>query len=190
MNLKAVTEDEKRFRDILEAVGRDGTEALISYLNNSGFFTAPGSVYYHSNRKGGLVNHSLKVYDCAMKIREEVLQNEPSLTAALKQESIAVSALLHDICKTDEYRIRNDGTPARKETSLHIGGHGYKSVIMAMLHGYKLSEDEALAIRWHMGSSRIRDHEEKDECEKAKKENALVRLIIRADYEAAKGVRD
>ena len=55
----------------------------------------------------------------------------------------------------------------------------------ALYHGYKLEGDELLAIVWHMGAVRIKDPKEKAECEKAKKESALVRLIIKADHEAA-----
>ena len=183
-DLQTVSEDEKRFCEILDSVGREGTDSFIHYLKKNGFFTAPGSVVHHSNWKGGLANHSLKVYDYAMKFREEMLQADPSLASGLKKESIAVAALLHDICKMDEYKMRTDGTPAHKPTSVYIGGHGYKSVILTLIHGYKLEEDELLAIIWHMGAGRIKDPKEKAECEKAKKESVLVRLIIKADYEA------
>lgn len=184
-DMQTVSEDEKRFREILESVGREGTEPFIHYLKINGFFTAPGSVVHHSNWKGGLVNHSLKVYDWAMKFREEMIQNDPSLAEELKDENVAVAALLHDICKADEYKMKADGTPAHKEASAHLGGHGYKSVILILFHGFKLTGDEILAIRWHMGAGRIKDPKEKAECEKAKKESALVRLIIKADHEAA-----
>ncbi len=184
-DLQTVSEDERRFCEILESVGREGTVPFIHYLRINGFFTAPGSVVHHSNWKGGLINHSLKVYDYAMKFREEMLKADPALVGELKEESVAVASLLHDICKMDEYEIRADGSPAHKPTSVHIGGHGCKSVILALLHGYRLEEDEMLAIIWHMGASRIKDLKERTECEMAKKESALVRLIIKADHEAA-----
>ena len=83
-DIQTVTEDEKRFREILESVGREGTEDFLHYLKINGFFIAPGSVVHHSNWKGGLVNHSLKVYDYAMKIREEMLKEDPSLELELE----------------------------------------------------------------------------------------------------------
>lgn len=181
-----VTEDEKRFREILESVGREGTEEFLDYLKFNNFFTAPGSVSYHSNWKGGLVNHSLKVYDYAMKYREEMLSKDPTLESELDVDSIAVASLLHDICKMDEYKIKADGSPAHRKSFAPCGVHGDKSVILAMLHGYKLEGDEIVAIRWHMGSKQIKDHKEKAVCESAKKDFALLRLIIRADHAAAK----
>lgn len=69
----------------------------------------------HSNWKGGLVNHSLKVYDCAKQIREEMILEDPSLSDFLKEEHIAVAALLHDICKIDEYKINFEGRPVHKK---------------------------------------------------------------------------
>ena len=156
-------------------------------MKRKNFFTAPASVDHHSNWQGGLVHHSLKVYDCAMQIREEMIQDDPSVASKLKEEEIAVAALLHDISKADEYKIKLDGTPAHKEASAHLGGHGDKSVILILFHGFKLEGDELLAIRWHMGAKHIKDPKDKAECEKAKAESALVRLIIRADHMAATG---
>ena len=184
---KTVTKDEIRFRKILASAGREGTEELLRYLKNNGFFTAPGSVSHHSNWKGGLVSHSLKVYDSAMEIREEMIKDDPTLLDILKEEKVAVAALLHDVCKADEYKIRLDGTPARKEALVNLGGHGDKSVMLILFHGFKLQVDEMLAIRWHMGAKYIKDPKDKAECEKAKAESALVRLIIRADHKAATG---
>ena len=179
------TEDEKRFREILESVGREGTEEFLDYLKANNFFTAPASVSYHSNWKGGLVNHSLKVYDYAMQYREEMISEDPSLESELDTDSIAIAALLHDICKMDEYKIKADGSPAHKKSYAPVGFHGDKSVALIMFRGYKLEGDEIVAIRWHMGSKHIKDHREKAVCESAKKDFALLRLIIRADHAAA-----
>ena len=184
-DLQTVTEDEKRFREILESTGREGAEEILHYLKINNFFTAPASVHHHSNWKGGLVDHSLKVYDYAMKFREEMLQEDPSLEEFLKVENIAVAALLHDVCKMDEYKIKANGTPAHKEPNANLGGHGYKSVVLLLFQGFRLTGDEILAIRWHMGAKHIQDPKEKKECEKAKKGSELTRLIIRADHAAA-----
>ena len=122
-----------------------------------------------------------------MQIREGMILEDPSIASELKEENIAVAALLHDICKADEYKINLDGKPAHKEASAHLGGHGDKSVILILFHGFKLEGDEMQAIRWHMGAKHIKDPKDKAECDKAKAESALVRLIIRADHMAATG---
>lgn len=184
-DIRTVTEDEKRFREILESVGRKGTEEFLHYLKDNGFFIAPGSVTYHSNWKGGLANHSLKVYDYAMKFREEMLKEDPSLELELEPESIAVAALLHDVCKMDEYYIKANGSPDKNVHPTPFGVHGDKSVVFILYHGYKLEGDEIVVIRWHMGSKHIKDSMEKRICDDAKRNFALLRLIIRADHEAA-----
>lgn len=183
---QTVTEDEKRFREILESTGREGVGEFLEYLKINDFFTAPGSVSHHSNWKGGLVNHSLKVYDCAMQIREKMIRENPSLIDVLTEEKVAVAALLHDICKADEYKIDLAGKTIRKRPYLHLGGHGTKSVILILSRRFKLEFDEILAIRWHMGSKHIKNQRDRQECETAKNGFALVLLIIRADHDAAK----
>ena len=176
---------EAEFRSILNKIGRPGTERMLEELKKLGFFEAPASVEHHSAWKGGLLDHSLKVYECAMALRDEMIAGDPALESRLDPDSVAVAALLHDVCKADEYRIDGDGNPAHTEPLFYIGGHGDKSVICLWMWGYELKPDEMVAIRWHMGAGRINDSKEKAECEKAKKESALVRLIIKADHEAA-----
>ena len=135
-----------------------------------------------------LKNKTYRLYKALLqtvKFREEMLQEDPSLEEFLKMENIAVAALLHDVCKMDEYKIKADGTPAHKEPNAILGGHGYKSIVLLLFQGFRLTGDEILAIRWHMGAKYIKDPKEKKECEKAKKDSPLTRLIIRADHAAA-----
>ena len=78
------------------------------------------------------------------------------------EESIAIAALLHDICKTNFYKVsfRNAKNAEGKWESVPFYtiednlpyGHGEKSVYIAS--GYmRLTRDEAFAIRYHMGFS-------------------------------------
>ena len=73
---------------------------------------------------------------------------------------VAVSALLHDLCKTGCYKAgsRNvkgsDGKWTAVPTFYYEDtlpyGHGEKSVYI--ISGFmRLSREEAMAIRWHMG---------------------------------------
>ena len=77
-------------------------------------------------------------------------------------EQIALVSLLHDICKTDFYRVdyrnaKNEQGQWEKVPFYRIEdtlpyGHGEKSVYM--ISGFmRLSREEAMAIRWHMGFS-------------------------------------
>lgn len=175
---------EAEFRSILNKIGRPGTERMLEELKKLGFFEAPASVEHHSAWKGGLLDHSLKVYECAMALRDEMIAGDPALESRLDPDSVAVAALLHDVCKADEYRIDGDGGPAHAEPLFYIGGHGDKSVICLLMWGYELKPDEMVAIRWHMGEGRLKSKREIAQCRKAKT-IPLCRLIIQADYKAA-----
>ena len=144
-----------------EHVHRDGAEALLDYLTNkSDFFTSPASARYHGAYAGGLCEHSLNVYHCLTDYlaRERVtdlygLEYSP--------ESIALVALLHDVCKIGCYKpsTRNvkgeDGKWTQVPTFTYEDplpyGHGEKSVYV--INGFvRLTREEAMAIRWHMGA--------------------------------------
>lgn len=144
-----------------EHIKREGSEKLLDYLlNHSDFFTAPASTRYHGAYAGGLLEHSLNVYDCLC----DYLQRERTKKMYhmnYDAESIAVVALLHDICKVNCYKesTRNqkiNGTwqqvPYFEFDDQLPYGHGEKSVYI--INGFiRLSREEAFAIRYHMGFS-------------------------------------
>lgn len=146
-----------------EKIKRDGADRLLDYLMSEGsdFFTAPASTRYHGNYEGGLVEHSLNVYDCLCDILARPRIKE-QYGIEYSEESIAIAALLHDICKVNFYKVsfRNQKNPEGKWESVPYYtiednlpyGHGEKSVYIAS--GYmRLTRDEAFAIRYHMGFS-------------------------------------
>lgn len=179
-----ISNDEKKFCKLLGSIGRDGTDKLLDALKVNHFFTAPASVRHHNNAKGGLVKHSLDVYECAMNLREQMLAKDPSLEDELNIESITVASLLHDVCKCDEYSVSYEGKPTKLKSHFPIGGHGTKSVIYILGWNFHLLSEEILAIRWHMGGKRITDEKLKKVCEKAMK-LPLCRLIAAADHMAS-----
>ena len=56
--------------------------------------------------------------------------------------------LLHDVCKANYYHRDSDGWTVRDALPM---GHGEKSVYLIQKH-MDLTDEEALAIRWHMGA--------------------------------------
>ena len=60
--LKLLTEKE-RFIALCEEIHRDGIGELMNWLESSDFYTAPASTRYHGSRPGGLVTHSINVYE-------------------------------------------------------------------------------------------------------------------------------
>ena len=90
----------EEFLKLLRTVNREGMEDLIEFLEKSDFFKAPASTRFHGNFEGGLVEHSLKVYEI---LKHKVENNIKGVT--IPEESIIIIGLLHDICKTNFYKI-------------------------------------------------------------------------------------
>ena len=143
-------------------IHREGADALLDYLQNkSDFFTCPASAKFHGAYAGGLCQHSVNVYHClADYLARPRVQELYGLEYA--PESVAVAALLHDLCKIGCYKAgtRNVKGPDGKWQSVPTFfyedplpyGHGEKSVYI--ISGFmRLSREEAMAIRWHMGFS-------------------------------------
>ena len=57
----------EEFLKILRTIKRDGLEDFIKFLENTDFFTAPASTRFHGDYAGGLVEHSMKVYEILVK---------------------------------------------------------------------------------------------------------------------------
>jgi len=147
-------EFEKMFKDKIK---RDGAKELYEYLKTTDFFTSPASTKYHGNFEGGLVQHCVKVYNRFARLVECEYGKD-----YLKKhdESIAIIALLHDLCKigtykTDYRNVKNDQGVWEKRPYYAYDdnlpyGHGEKSVYI--ISGFmKLTREEAMAINWHMG---------------------------------------
>lgn len=59
-----------RFIELLKSTKREGIEDLIRFLEKSDFFTAPSSTRFHGAFKGGLLLHSLNVYENFIKLKD------------------------------------------------------------------------------------------------------------------------
>ena len=145
----------ERFVEICASVNRPGMEELMDWLERSDFYTAPASTRFHGNYKGGLLEHSLNVYDTL----SGFVARYPEL--GIEPETVAVTALFHDLCKANYYavstrNVKDDATgtwhkePFYKAEDRLPLGHGEKSVIILQSF-IKLTRDEIYAIRWHMG---------------------------------------
>lgn len=170
-------------------------DAVIAKLDESGFFDAPASSRFHLSCKGGLMEHSMNVYEAALFVREQIIQRRPELEEQLPLDSVAICALLHDTCKTDIYK---EGILSRKNADgyweKYVGyqvdyntglplGHGEKSVILLLSWGLELKPEEMLAIRWHMSAwdMPMQSAEHKESFNAAKVKSPLVSLIQTAD---------
>ncbi len=156
---KSVEEVKNEFIDVFKKnITREGADALLDYLqNHSDFFLAPASGRRHSSFEGGLCYHSLNTYK---RFKNKIIQEYgENYTDTITDESIAIIALLHDVCKVNTYTVdyRNqkvDGqwiqVPYYAYNNTLPYGHGEKSVYI--VSGFmRLTREEAMAINWHMG---------------------------------------
>lgn len=148
----------EKFLELLRSINREGMSDLINFIENStDFFKAPASTRFHGNYEGGLLKHSLKVYE----LLNEKLKHAP-IELNISEDTIKIVALLHDICKVNFYKV--DYKNAKNELGVWEKvpyytvedtipyGHGEKSVMMITEY-MKLTPEEKYAIRWHMGLS-------------------------------------
>lgn len=190
---KTIEEIKAEYINIFKTyIKRDGADKLLDYMTNSSdFFTAPASTKYHSCFEGGLASHSVTVYNRFKNILiQEYGENYQEI---ISDESVAIIALLHDLCKINTYTIdyRNqkvDGqwvqVPYYAYNNTLPYGHGEKSVYI--ISGFmRLTREEAMAINWHMGAFDARSQISNDLVEAFKRfPNALLFHIadIQATY--------
>lgn len=168
----------KRFEELFSEIKRDGADKLLEFIRKSDFYKAPASTRFHLNEEGGLLQHSLNVYDCLVAIAETPLW-KPYI-GNVSKETLAIASLLHDLCKTYYYTIdyKNQKTydaekvaaasprevkhdikgdfiwevaPFYTVDNKYPVGHGSKSVIFIQMY-MKLTMEEIMAINWHMGA--------------------------------------
>ncbi len=154
------------FLDIFrQNIKREGAERILDYLESTDFYTAPASTRFHGSHAGGLLVHSINVYYC---LKDYLSRNrvKENYNMDYSDETVAVVALLHDLCKVNVYKegfrnVKDDNGVWQKVPTYEFDdrmpyGHGEKSVYI--INGYmRLSREEAFAIRYHMGFSGTED---------------------------------
>jgi len=141
-----------------ENIKREGAKELLDWLLKTDFFVAPASTKFHLAVEGGLCFHSLNVYKRFKKDLEDEYKKNDKFEK-LSNESVAVIALLHDVCKVNYYKVEYRNVKVDNEWTKQPFftiddklpyGHGEKSVYM--ISGFmRLSREESMAINWHMG---------------------------------------
>lgn len=201
----------KRFEELMSKIKRPGSDKLLRYIQKeTDFYTAPASTKYHLSCVGGLLQHSLNVYDCMMEKKDTPTGSK--IFSTVTDENIIVMSLLHDLCKVNYYtlttktgkitdaeiiakaapsQIRHDESgdfiwgPVETYTiddSFPLG-HAEKS-IMLINYYMQLKNPEIYAIRWHMGYTT--DWQINAAINKAIKMYPIVWALMQADSEASK----
>ena len=145
----------EEFIELLKSTKREGVDEIINFLEKTDFFKAPASTRFHGNYEGGLLEHSMKVYEILKyKVKNSVTDINVS------DDTLIIVALLHDICKANYYKVdfrnaKNERGEWEKVPYYTVDdtipyGHGEKSVMMITEY-MKLTSEEKYCIRWHMG---------------------------------------
>ena len=149
-----MTTKEEFKRIAKDYIKRCGITELLEWIEQTDFYTAPASTRYHGAFEGGLVLHSLNVFVQLRNLRRWY-------KCDASDESIAIVALFHDLCKIGcyktEFRWRKDANDKweqyptyRFDEDFAYGGHGAKSVFIIQSF-MRLTPEEASAINCHMG---------------------------------------
>lgn len=157
--------------ETLKKTGRAGIDALIEYMEEIGFFTAPASGGNHAYGAGGLAEHSLNVCHTAERLSVSLIGGK-NITDEIRS-SVVIAALLHDLGKCGDYdkqmyvpNMIKDGRPTKAEPeqkykqseskpwkrnpNLLPLDHATRSIKLATLF-IDLTEEEEFAIRYHDG---------------------------------------
>lgn len=143
--------------ELLRSTGRDGIENLITYMEETEFFTAPCSTTHHLNKVGGLAEHSLNVYEFGFAVGGGIHKALNSVP----YESWPIASLLHDLGKstyrgrpTYEPNILASGKVSDKKpyevNKASYFNHELKSILIAKQF-IELTDDEEFAIYYHNG---------------------------------------
>lgn len=209
--MRPIEENIEKFEKLLSTVRRDGVEKLLHYIQkNTDFYKTPASTKFHLACAGGLLQHSLNVYECLIAKRESSVWKD--VLKDIPDESLIIIALLHDLCKANFY---TEGTKNQKtydpekvaaaeawqrkhdaqgdfiwetvktyqvDDQLPLG-HGEKSVMLIQCY-IRLTMQEVMAIRWHMGFSEAKENW--NMLGSAMEKYPIVLAIHEADLEASK----
>lgn len=167
-----IEENKKLYIALLKSIDRPRSkiDELIEVLEKSDFFIAPASSKYHNAFKGGLCQHCLNVYSNMQTLAKNIDTLDP---ACYDENSLIISALLHDISKMNIYEITTKNVKqyhsagskkddlgrfdwktelgyATKENKFVYGNHEETSEYIARQY-INLTIDESVAILHHMG---------------------------------------
>jgi len=187
-----MTQTRQNFNKAVEYIKREGINNLITWLETeTDFFTAPASTNFHGNYEGGLMQHSLNVARFALHNLNMIVKEKPELESL--RESAIICGLFHDVCKANTYFLEKKWTKdENNKWKDYIGykvndsfplGHGEKSLFLISKF-IKLTDEEALAIRWHMGATELSTmiaNTPQNYAYSAARDYPLVNLIISAD---------
>ena len=96
--------DRTDFIERLLATNRKGIDGVLKELEELGFYDAPASSKFHLSCKGGLLEHSMNVYEAAILIREQAIKLHPELE---KQRKLSANRIDCFCPETSNFAVAN-----------------------------------------------------------------------------------
>lgn len=184
--VKLIEESLQLRNNIDDETNNNYIQKILDWIESTDFYEAPASTIYHESFKHGLLYHTLTVYNCMIDLIQ-INKFKDNIDIG----SATLCCLIHDWCKINLYKpskrnVKNEETGRweqvdsyKRNNFEHPFGHGASSMFMAMKL-FKLTEEEALAIRWHMGMFNVSSNEV-NEYQQACEDYPLVHLLQFAD---------
>jgi hypothetical protein len=131
-------------------------DRFIEFLEKeTTWLISPASTKFHLNKEGGLLEHSVKVTETLLKLRE-------LLAPQLSEESCVIVALFHDVGKVgmpgkpyyipneNEWEVKNRNMKYKINPDVITMGIAVRSLYLVSRY-IPLSDSEAQAIAYHDG---------------------------------------
>lgn len=121
-------------------------DAVLTYLRDVDYFTAPSSFKFHGDWIGGNFDHSMKVTEFLL---------EYTVSENLKwsrEESPYIVGLFHDMCKCDQRKFEmKDGEVVIVSADAIDKRHSERSIELVEKNIISMTVEEKLCIYYHMG---------------------------------------
>ena len=149
--------NKERFNELLLSTETVGMFDLIDHLEKISFYDAPASGGNHMAKDGGLLEHSLNVYDVAVSM---ISLN--TFNTYVKYEDLVIASLLHDVgkagCYDQPYYLENilksgkrsDAKPFETNKEINLIQHQDSSVLIVSKF-INLTYHQHVAIKYHNG---------------------------------------
>ena len=153
-------------------ITRDGLDDFLEWLKTTDIINAPASTKYHLSEPGGLVKHSLNVFNRLISLIQNEYGEDVFEKGIFTKETLAFISLLHDVSKINFYEkyIRNvknqengqweqvESYKVREDNNRLVYGIHEENSVYILQNFFKLTHEEALAIRWHGGCGTSNDN--------------------------------
>jgi len=175
--------NKSQVKSLLSSVDRKGIPELITWLEQSDYFTAPASTIYHGAFEGGLCDHSLKV----MQLFDE---RNIQTVARAPEDTVIICGLLHDLCKVGAYKkFIKEQRVIYRHTENHASRYYHATLSLDIIEGFiELTPLEHDIILYHMGLfgcyGRYCEYSSKD-MYNAIIDNCLIQIFASCDTEEA-----